>query len=140
MAMMPTIETWRITICSRAGLTRKLWWIKVQPSTSKISAITISPMSTLTSAGQGRRWNRDNPDSANEGEVAAPEAPKRTVYVLVDGRPAPRQVTAGITDGRVTEITGGDLKEGDNVIVSIAGQNPNQQRGGQGQRPNFRIL
>jgi len=91
-------------------------------------------------AGQGRRWNRDNPDSANEGEVAAPEAPKRTVYVLVDGQPAPRQVTAGITDGRVTEITGGDLKEGDNVIVSIAGQNPNQQRGGQGQRPNFRIL
>jgi HlyD family secretion protein len=89
--------------------------------------------------GQGRRWNRDNPDSANEGEVAAPEAPKRTLYVLVEGKPAPREVTAGITDGRVTEITGGELKEGDNVIVSIAGQNPNQQRG-QGQRPNFRIL
>jgi hypothetical protein len=47
-------------------------------------------------------------------------------------------VTAGITDGRVTEITGGELKEGENVIVSVAGQNPNQ-RGQQGQR-GFRIL
>jgi len=90
----------------------------------------------------GHRWNRDNPDSANEGEIAAPEAPKRTVYLLVDGKPVPHEVTAGITDGRVTEITGGELKEGDNVIVSIAGQNPNQQqRGGQGgQRGGFRIL
>jgi ABC-type glutathione transport system ATPase component len=46
------------------------------------------------------------------------------------GKPAPREVDTGITDGRVTGITGGDLKDGDNVIVSIAGQNPNQQRGG----------
>ena len=48
-------------------------------------------------------------------------------------------VTVGISDGRVTEVIDGDLKEGENVIVSIAGQNPNQQRGGQGQR-GFRIL
>jgi len=86
----------------------------------------------------GRRWNRDNAGAVNEGEVAAPEVPMRTVYVLVDGKPVARQVTAGITDGRVTEITGGELKEGENVIVSVAGQNPNQ-RGQQGQR-GFRIL
>ena len=58
---------------------------------------------------------------------------KRTVYVLVGGEPAPREVSTGITDGRVTEITGGDLKEGESVIVSSGSQNPNQQRG-QGQR------
>jgi HlyD family secretion protein len=92
-------------------------------------------------SGQGgQRWNRDNAASANEGEIAAPEAPKRTVYVLVDGKPAPREITTGITDGRVTEVTGGDLKEGDNVIVAIAGQNPNQQRGGPGGQRGFRIL
>jgi len=89
-------------------------------------------------AGGERRWNRDNAGAVNEGEVAAPEVPMRTIYVLMDGKPVPRQVTAGITDGRVTEITGGELKEGDNVIVSVAGQNPNQ-RGQQGQR-GFRIL
>jgi HlyD family secretion protein len=62
---------------------------------------------------------------------------KRNVYVLVDGQPQAREVTTGITDGRVTEVTGGTLKEGENVIVGIAGQNPNQR--GQGQR-GFRIL
>ena len=49
-------------------------------------------------------------------------------------------MTTGITDGRVTEVSSEQLKEGDNVIVSIAGQNPNQQQRGQGQRGGFRIL
>ena len=84
--------------------------------------------------GGGRR---DREGDNEEGGV--PEAVKRTVYVLDAGKPTPREVTTGITDGRVTEIIGGDLKEGDNLIVS-AGQNANQQRGqGQGQR-GFRIL
>ena len=75
-----------------------------------------------------------------DGEEGGREPVKRTVYVLVDGEPAPREVTTGITDGRVTEITGGDLKEGESVIVSSGSQNPNQQRG-QGQRGGgFRIL
>ncbi len=64
---------------------------------------------------------------------------KRTLYVLVNGKPEPREVTTGITDGRVTEITGGTLKAGENVIVSAGGQSPNA-RGGQGNRPQFRIL
>ena len=33
--------------------------------------------------------------------------------VLVNGKPEAREVTTGITDGRVTEITGGTLKQGD---------------------------
>ena len=61
---------------------------------------------------------------------------KRTVYVLQAGEPVPRQITTGITDGRVTEVVGGELQPGDNVIVSVAGQNPNPQRGQRG----FRIL
>jgi HlyD family secretion protein len=83
-------------------------------------------------AGGGRR-ERDA--DAEEGP-AAPST--RRIYVLVNGQPVPREVTTGITDGRVTEVTGGDLKEGEEVIVSIAGQNPNPQRG-TGQR-GFRIL
>jgi HlyD family secretion protein len=85
--------------------------------------------------GQGN-WRRER---GGEGDDAAPAVESRTVYVLADGKPVPRQVTVGITDGRVTEITGGDLKEGENVIVSLGSQNPNQQRGPQGQR-GFRIL
>jgi len=85
--------------------------------------------------GSGGQWRERRGD---DDAVAAPV--KRTVYVLVDGQPVPREVNTGITDGRVTEITGGDLKDGDNVIVSIAGQNPNQQRGGAQRGGGFRIL
>ena len=81
-------------------------------------------------------WRRDRGGENEEG--GPPQPVKRTVYVLQVDKPVPRDVTTGITDGRVTEILDGELKEGDNVIVSIAGQNPNQQRG-QGQR-GFRIL
>jgi HlyD family secretion protein len=72
-----------------------------------------------------------------DGEEGGREPVKRTVYVLVGGEPAPREVSTGITDGRVTEITGGDLKEGESVIVSSGSQ---AQQRGQGQRGGFRIL
>ena len=95
--------------------------------------------------GQG---GQRNPDDRNRGEGASrnrgegeetgpPPVLKRTVYVLVDGKPQVREVTTGLSDGRITEITGGELKPGENVIVTAAGQNPNQR--GQGQR-GFRIL
>ena len=77
------------------------------------------------------KW-RDKGGNA-EGEDGPAPVVKRTIYVLVNGAPAPREVVAGLTDGRVTEITSGDLKEGEAVIVGVAGQNPNQ-RGGQQQR------
>jgi HlyD family secretion protein len=84
-------------------------------------------------AGAGNRQRR-----GSDGEGPPSAQAQRTVYVLVNGKPEPRQVTTGITDGRVTEITGGELKEGENVIVSIAGANSGQQRGPRG--GGFRIL
>ena len=63
--------------------------------------------------------------------------------MLVNGKPEPRDVTTGISDGRVTEITGGTLKDGDQVIVTAgqpgAGQGPGQRGGGQ-RGAGFRIL
>lgn len=52
-------------------------------------------------------------------------APKRDVfagkvYVLEQGELTPLNVSLGITDNRNTEITGGDLKAGDQVIVGEA--------------------
>jgi HlyD family secretion protein len=85
--------------------------------------------------GPGQRRQR-----GGEDDEGGPAAVTRTIYVLVNGQPVAREVTIGITDGRVTEVTGGDLKEGENVIVAIAGQNPGQRGQGQGQRGGFRIL
>jgi HlyD family secretion protein len=39
------------------------------------------------------------------------------VYVLENGKPKPVSVSLGITDNRNTEITGGELKAGDQTVV-----------------------
>jgi HlyD family secretion protein len=48
---------------------------------------------------------------------------ERRVWVLRDGVPAPVAITVGISDGRVTEVTGGDLQAGMPVIVDQSGGN-----------------
>jgi HlyD family secretion protein len=48
----------------------------------------------------------------------------QTAWVLRDGQPVPVTVTVGSTDGRVTEVTGGDLREGMAVITETVGALP----------------
>lgn len=50
---------------------------------------------------------------------AAPRGPG--VWVLEDKAPKRVKVALGISDGTMTEVTGGDLKEGMDVIVSVQG-------------------
>ncbi|WP_263429761.1 efflux RND transporter periplasmic adaptor subunit [Nannocystis pusilla] len=64
--------------------------------------------------GERRRRRGQNSELANN----------RTVWVLVDGQPKPVQVQIGITDGSVTEIVGGELTEGMQVIVGATGGEP----------------
>ena len=113
-----------------------------QSQMSQRPATQGSPANAAGAAPQ-RREHEKNADA--DGDDAAPAVIKRTVYVLVDGKPVPREVTTGLTDGRITEITGGELKEGEAVILGIAGQNNGQgQRGGTagggGQNRGPRIL
>jgi len=90
------------------------------------------PAAPANAQGAGQRRERRERGGEHDDESPAPQVVKRTVYVLVNGAAVPREVTTGLTDGRVTEITGGDLKEGEAVIVGAAGQN--NQRGGPQQR------
>ncbi len=41
------------------------------------------------------------------------------MWILKDNEPVKVEIQTGITDGSMTEITGGDLKPGDEVITSI---------------------
>ena len=74
---------------------------------------------------RGQRRNREG------GEDGPPPVVKRTVYVLINGEPQPREITTGLSDGRITEVTGGELKEGEQVITGVVGQN---RQGGQAPR------
>jgi HlyD family secretion protein len=82
--------------------------------------------------GEGRRNREDRGAGGEDG--GPPPVVKRTVYVLINDQPVAREVVTGITDGRVTEITSGELKEGENVITGVAGQNRQGQGQGAGQR------
>jgi HlyD family secretion protein len=53
---------------------------------------------------------------AGAAETAS-TATARQVYVLRDGAATPVAVTPGISDGRMTEIVGGELREGMQVIT-----------------------
>lgn len=69
--------------------------------------------------GGGRGEARGNGRGADRGgrdtEAAALAA---HVYVLRDGKPVQVAVTTGLDDDTVSEIVSGDLKEGDQVIMS----------------------
>lgn len=78
-----------------------------KPAASKRTLVqSLSP-------GGGRRWRGAPPPKAGSSD----STPK--VWTLKDGEPSEINVTRGITDGKLTEITGGDLTAGTPVIISI---------------------
>ena len=59
------------------------------------------------------------PRMPRQEKLAAPGADgARTAYVLKDGAPSAVQLHVGVSDGKDTQVISGDLKAGDEVIVS----------------------
>ena len=65
--------------------------------------------------GTGERRRR-----SGGGDQTAASADTRTVYVLDGGTPRAVSVTTGISDGKVTSVSGEGLNEGDPVIIGLA--------------------
>ena len=63
------------------------------------------------------------PPTAPRTKIAAAGGSQK-LWVLRDGKAEPVEVTIGATNGTVTEITGGGLKEGMEVITEIAEKTP----------------
>ncbi len=85
------------------------------------AALRFHPVEAEARAGKPR-------SGGNKGDSAA----NATVYVLENGQPKPVRLNIGITDSRMSEVLGGDLKEGDKVIV--ADQQASGKAGGRGMR------
>jgi HlyD family secretion protein len=95
-------------------------------------------------AGEEARGGRGGPGA--QGRAGGDRGRnRRMVWVLGEaGQPRPVQVRIGISDGRVTEVVGGELAEGDLVITGLGGDGPaagpaerpgGGQRGGNRRRP-----
>ncbi len=82
------------------------------------TALRFSPpvAATDTPKASGGFMSKMMPSMPRPRKTASGGAVKR-VWVLRDGAPVEVSVTPGISDGRMTEITDGDLKEGMAVIT-----------------------
>jgi HlyD family secretion protein len=65
------------------------------------------------------------------------ESPERSVYVLRSGKPEPVEVKTGLSDGTITEIVSGDVKEGDQVITEASVGGKPVSSGGSGGPPRM---
>jgi HlyD family secretion protein len=54
------------------------------------------------------------------------------VWVLRGAAPEPVRIRTGVSDGSMTEVVEGDLREGDTVVTDMSGD---AKAGGGGQRP-----
>src|SRR5439155_23333800 len=58
------------------------------------------------------------PGASGKRHGDSTQEPKARVWLLRDGTPTPVAVETGLTDDSYTEVTGGELREGDPVIVA----------------------
>lgn len=84
------------------------------------AALRYRPPQSLASAsasasGSGGRNHHSKPAGADD----APEA--RSIWVMRNGAPQSVSVHTGLSDGSLTEVVDGDLKEGDEVVTEANG-------------------
>jgi HlyD family secretion protein len=68
-----------------------------------------------------------------EGRAKGDTMPMGTVYVLENAQPKPNRISVGITDNKMTEVLGGEIKDGDAVIIEDR-QPPAKAASGPGMR------
>lgn len=66
---------------------------------------------------QALRFDPEQTEANPRSRPTKKEPQKPTIYVLANGKPVPVEVEIGLTNGTVTELRSGDLKEGDQIIV-----------------------
>ena len=75
----------------------------------------------VAQGAEGRGLGAGAQGLGRKGRPGAAAAKAQTVYILgPDKKLQPRQIRTGITDGRFTQVVGGELKLGDPVVVGLA--------------------
>ncbi|HEX6297286.1 MAG TPA: HlyD family efflux transporter periplasmic adaptor subunit, partial [Burkholderiales bacterium] len=97
----------------------------------RIRADASARISQIVTAEQRPAWEKLLADSGGRGQASSGR-----LWVLRDGEPRPVEVRLGLSDGTSTELVGGTLSEGAEVIVGLA---PSGGNGGAG-LPRFRLF
>ncbi|MCC6869624.1 MAG: efflux RND transporter periplasmic adaptor subunit, partial [Burkholderiales bacterium] len=109
-----------ITATERKGVLRV-------PNTALRFAPASAPAAAPAASGGGlvsRMLPRPPPAPARRPREAGGPGPEaeRQIWVVQDGQPAPITVQVGISDGRLTEVSGPELREGMRVITDQKAQ------------------
>lgn len=81
------------------------------------SALRFRPADAASRQQDRMRGGGDKPGGKGDGRGKDITTPVGTVYVLENGQPKGIRVPVGITDNRMTEMLGDQLKEGDAVVI-----------------------
>ncbi|MCL5024077.1 MAG: efflux RND transporter periplasmic adaptor subunit [Nitrospirae bacterium] len=106
--------------------------LKLKPGmTANVSVIVSAKKDVLKIPNAALRFRPPAKETAQPAKKrSAGRDGGSAVYTLADGKPRRIPITPGISDGNFTEVAGGDLKEGQEVIVEALGKQK-----GQGSRP-----
>ncbi len=108
--------------------------------TANVRIITDERRGVLKVPLQALRFDPERPSAGTgKGAHATTGPPQSHVWVLRGGRPALVPVTVGADDGTSAEITSGDLKVGDPVVVDEVSGVSQRSSGGQPARSPFRF-
>ena len=84
--------------------------------------VQVSAPGQGAGGGAGRGGGNSGAGQVSRGGRGAGASRQGTVHVLRDQQAMPVRVRLGISDGSFTEVVGGELREGDQVIVAIGTQ------------------
>jgi len=98
--------------------------------TANVRIVVEDRASALKVPNAALRWRPADAEAPDDFPKTRPRERRSSVYVVNDGEPRPVEVQLGLNDGSSTEIVGGALAEGAEVIVGIAGRGPGADRGG----------
>ncbi len=98
------------------------------------TALRFTPRDTVAAAGGGGimsqlmpRPPRSAPRKPGDANGKPGEGQQKQLWLLQGGSPVPKQVTVGISDGRVTEVRGEGLEPGMAVVVDQRGSAASSQ-------------
>jgi HlyD family secretion protein len=114
--------------------------LRFRPSGEVRALAGLGPAEGAATPAAGRSAGPPAPDGSRSrrrpgaGGPRGEQADERTVWVLTGGKPSPVTLPTGVSDGSMTEVLDGGLKEGDLVITEVTGGSdpagPGGPRGG----------
>jgi HlyD family secretion protein len=111
--------------------------LRYKPANIEIPKLPANPGTAPNPGVNAQKYSGSQP-GGSQGGKAKRDTFSGKVYVLENGKLKQVNVTLGITDNRNTEIAGGELKEGDQIVTGE--EQASDKSSSSGSRPPMRLF